>query len=226
MRRNKHWEKEKDLLSLFLRRYELEEIKRNFPLVELETPYRRGWFITATLRQDFARSKYAEVYQELIDVGILVGYTTRNVKLIKEARNSKSTDLETQERGNYNSYHLPRFKKLSPKEFSKLKPQLQKHFRRCYEYDRYYYVLNLPHYMFRLKVNPNIITHEKLLDGDVLSELNWIDTKIFQLNGWSRWYGRGSNYYHGIQSYNRHNKEFKKLLKQEIDGLYSNNCED
>ncbi len=225
MERNLKWEKEKYLLSLFLRRDDLEEIRRNFPLVELETPYRRGWFITATLRQDFARSKYAEVYQELIDIGILTGYTTRNVKLIRGARNNKSVEIEIQENRNYSS-HLPRFKKLTPKEFNKLRPQLQKYFRKSYWHDKYYYVLNLPHYMFRLKVNPNIITHEKLLDGDVLSQLNWIDTKIFQLNGWSRWYGRGSNWQNGIQSYNRHSKEFKKLLKQELEYVYSNNCED
>lgn len=226
MRRNKQWEKEKYLLSLFRQKDDLTELKYNFPYLELDKPYQRGWYISVQLRDDFAKSKYSELYLELLSLGFQDGYPTRNVKLIKVARANRTLNFDSITHGKYNDYYFPRKVKFTPKEYNKFRPGIQKHFRKGVEYGREYYVLNLPSYMFRIKVNPYMITHVKLIDGDILSEIAHLENKIESLQGWGRVFGKRSNWDRGLQSYDRHSKEFKKLFKQEIDGLYSNNCED
>lgn len=225
MQRNKQTEAQKKLRRQLKREDFLWSCKHSLPWVELDKPYQSGWSISIGIREDYQRTKNADVYVELIPIVFGKAHITRNVNLIKAIRKMPKRELHESINRYRWSYDVPRVESLSEKQFEKLPEHLKKYFnltKWCWFSKVNSYSLNLPKHIFKYVIKPNIITHVQEIDCDLESELALITSyhnKNIKKNFEARIIrGDGRYGYNGYSiPYNRHKKEFKKQFKREIE---------
>jgi hypothetical protein len=160
---------DKQLISLHKKRIELQEIKKNLPLVKLENPYQKGWVRTFELRPDITESKNADFYRALLSKINSVQYS--NVKHFKTKRRKNRKKKWIDKPQMLQEFDMCQWsrnaEKFSPKEYW---CTLSKRIRIKYVF--------IEAWRFILKVRPNIITHQRLIDEVLEQEISCIDKHI------------------------------------------------
>ena len=161
---------EKQLIQLSKLEKELWKKRNNLPLIPLETPYQKGWQRYFILREDVARSNHALFYNNLLEKINTVQHSSE--KSFKKKKKKSRKDV---------CNDRPQFlKEFFEYEWASSKLDLTEkekaHFHKverwwpnwkCY---RIHYVFDEP-WRFVFRVRPNMITHTKMVDADLESEI-------------------------------------------------------
>jgi hypothetical protein len=170
-------DRDKQLIKLSKRRAELWKQQRSLPVVPLENPYQSGWKRYFVLRKDIAHSPRAEFYTLLL----------HKINTF-EYHHDKTFKRKKRRRGRY-GYEIKRqlLQELTPYLWNSSKLNLSEQERASFSQVETYdvktrrqeirYVFTEP-WRYRLKIAPHMITHKKLLDSDIVSELDRIDNHI------------------------------------------------
>lgn len=172
---------EKQLIQLRKLEVELWKKRQDLPLVPLTTPYQKGWQRSFVLREDITRSNDSSFYTVLLEKINTVQFSSEKSFKKKKKRKRKHVYVEK----------LQSLKEFSESEWRSPKLELTEkekiHFykreRWCPNCKRYkiHYVFREPwRYVFR--VRPNMITHTKMIDTVLESEIQLLDNYITNLN--------------------------------------------
>ncbi|MBF7090103.1 hypothetical protein IUY40_00920 [Flavobacterium sp. ALJ2] len=170
---------EKQLIQLDKLEGELWKKKRCLPLVPLATPYQKGWQRYFVLREDIARSKEALFYKTVLEKINTVQYSSDKSFKKKKKRKRKHVyveKLQTLKEFSESEWRSPKLA-LTEKE----KTHFYKRERWCPNCKRYkvHYVFNEP-WRYVLRVRPNMITHTKMVDAVLESEIDRIENYLIR----------------------------------------------
>ncbi len=161
-------DKEKRLIQLEEKSVFLWRAKQNLPFVNLEEPYQKGWKRFFILREDVARSNVANFFENILQKINTVKYSARkDFKKRKRVKGKKADVLREQ-------FTKPltqtEFDKLcfTDKETAYFSWELIKQ-----NYSNKYVKMLVFNeaWRFTLRIEPNIITQEKLIDVQLESEI-------------------------------------------------------
>jgi len=172
---------EKHLIQLRKLEAELWKKRQNLPLVPLATPYQKGWERSFVLREDIVRSNDASFYKSLLAKINTWQYSPEKSFKKKKKRKRKHVYVEKLQTVKEFSESEWRSPKLALTEKEKI--HFYKRERWCPNCKRYkiHYVFNEPwRYVFRVK--PYMITHTKMVDADLESEIRILDNYIVNQN--------------------------------------------
>jgi hypothetical protein len=172
---------EKQLIQIRKLEVELWKKRQNLPLVPLATPYQKGWERSFVLREDIVRSNEASFYKTLLEKINTWQHSPEKSFKKKKKRKRKHVYVEKLQTVKEFSESEWRSPKLSLTEKEKM--HFYKRERWCPNCKRYkiHYVFNEPwRYVFRIK--PYMITHTKMVDADLESEIQVLDNYITNLN--------------------------------------------
>jgi hypothetical protein len=170
-------DRDKQLIRLSKRRSELWMQIRTLPMVPLEKPYQSGWKRYFVLRADIAFSVRAEFYTTLLAKINTVEY-----------HHDKTFKRKKRRKGRY-GYEIKKqsLRELTPYLWESSSLGLTEQEKTCFSQVEMYnvstrqqeirYVFNEP-WRYRLKISPNMVTHKKLLDTDLVRELDLINNHI------------------------------------------------
>lgn len=170
-------DRDKQLIRLSKRRSELWIQRRALPMVPLEKPYQRGWKRYFVLRADIAFSLRAEFYTTLLAKINTVEY-----------HHDKTFKRKKRRKGRY-GYEIKKqsLRELTPYLWESSSLGLTEQEKTCFNQVEMYnvstrqqeirYVFTEP-WRYRLKIAPNMVTHKKLLDTDLVRELDLINNHI------------------------------------------------
>lgn len=172
---------EKDLIQLRKREKELWNKQKNLPLVPLESPYQKGWQRNFVLREDIAKSAEAEFYRKLLEKINTWQFSSEKSFKRKKKRKRRHVYVENIQTVKEFSEWEWRSPKLELTE--KEKVHFYKRERWCNNFKRYkiHYVFNEP-WRYILRVRPYMITHTKMVDSDLESEIQLLDNYIVNLD--------------------------------------------
>jgi|GEM_PF-4576667 len=177
MRRRKQDSKkqrEKELLKLDRLRNELWEKQRNLGYEKLEEPYQRGYKRYFVVREDVARSKYGHFYEELLPYINTVEYSLNAEFKTRKCRRKKGKKQYTLKRQYLHQ--------IIHYDFNKVPSKFHKHFveRRKKYYRNHYckYLVFKEAWRYRLVIEPNIITHKRIIDSKLESDIQKLDNYI------------------------------------------------
>lgn len=237
MNLKKQIKKEKEFLALCRRRDSLYDKVRNSPLQKLEVPYQSGWDIYVDVRDDIKNRKDYPLIKYLIDNHTKPEHTD-NVKLVRMCRRIKSwsairEDLWKEAR-KHKSLHIPQlftYKRYDLEFYNNLPEQVKKHFQLRTdifylggnESKRFYTTLEIPDYWIQLKVKPHMVTHERILRPDLISESKEVHTNLeyYRDKGWVP-KGKTWNFGSSFPSSNQRvymRDQISKFLKGEIEDI-------
>jgi len=206
------------LLRLEQRYNELQDAKRDLPVIPLDKPIRNGWERTFVLREDVKRSKDGPFFLSILAKLNNVDHCKRKDFKHKDYRTGKMKDI------------VQVIYDLDEKDYVKLSPQEQRHFfyttkriRRWHGYTEYrkVYVFDKS-WMFVFKVRPSFLTHTKVTDGEIDSEIHKIahilwDTKMALVYGLC---DRGNWHYDDM--YKVRDRIMENVLRKEMVNYYEN----
>ncbi|MCP2025662.1 ATP-dependent Clp protease ATP-binding subunit ClpA [Flavobacterium sp. HSC-32F16] len=172
---------EKQLIQLRKSEKELWLKRKNLPLVPLENPYQKGWQRNFILREDIARSNEASFYSTLLEKINTWQFSSEKSFKRKKKRKRRNVYVEKIQTVKEFSEWEWRSSKLELTE--KEKAHFYKRERWCSNFKRYkiHYVFNEP-WRYVLRVSPYMITHTKMVDSDLESEIQLLDNYIVNLN--------------------------------------------
>ncbi|MFB9080924.1 hypothetical protein ACFFLS_22515 [Flavobacterium procerum] len=172
---------EKQLIQLRKLDTELWTKRNNLPLIPLEVPYQRGWKRNFKLRDDVARSSEASFYRELLEKINTWQFSSEKSFKRKKKRKRKGVYVEKIQTVKEFSEWEWRSSKLELTE--KEKAHFYKRERWCSNCKRYkiHYVFNEP-WRYVLRVSPYMITHTKMVDSDLESQIKLIENYIVNYN--------------------------------------------
>lgn len=172
---------EKQLIQLRKREIELWDKRRNLPLVPLINPYQKGWQRCFKLREDVSRSSESEFYRTLLEKINTWQFSPDKSFKKKKKRKRRHVYIEKIQTVKEFSEWEWRSPKLELTE--KEKVHFYKRERWCSNCKRYkiHYVFNEP-WRYVLRVSPYMITHTKMVDSDLESEIKLLDNYITNLN--------------------------------------------
>lgn len=164
--------REKYLIGLEKKRRHFWKLERELGYVPLDIPYQSGWKRKFELRDDVARSKRADFFQEILD-------------LINTVKKSPRKDFKKKTKKFGKKIYKPREQylgKLEPKDWNKLDDKQKDFFYPAWFSDPsgklvIRYVFAEP-WRFVLKVRPNMITHTRKIDSELKSESDRLDQYI------------------------------------------------
>lgn len=162
---------DRKLRALYKKEKILYQQKRNLPLVPLKEPYRKGWVRSFVVREDVTRSKYGDFYQTLLD----------KINTFQYDHDKSFRGKKKRKRGNVYLTRVQLLKEFCAYEWEsrtcKLTEAEKIHFHPNQKWEKHKfvrkYIFNEP-WRFVLKIKPNMITHTKMVDGDLESELDYI----------------------------------------------------
>jgi len=200
---------------------EIRQEKRNTPLVELQTPYQKGWRLKIALREDFLRSDKGPIVKALIDK-YGVEKIIRNAKHISQIRKKPTlSDVRALLAVKGYSYYNnggPYIKSLRKGEYNALNEQVKKYFtffpgiKTSRWQKEYAYELGIPHFYLMVKVEKNMITHTRDINPSLLKEEAELE-KI--LEPYWRTFHHGEKYYHYFER--RKERRASKVELTKID---------
>ncbi|WP_291287706.1 hypothetical protein [Flavobacterium sp.] len=172
---------EKHLIQLRKLEKKLWEKRRDLPLVPLETPYQKGWQRNFILREDVARSSEASFYKSLLEK--INTWQFSSEKSFKRKKKRKRRNVYTEKLQTVKEFSEWEWKSPKLELTEKEKAHFYKRERWCSNFKRYriHYVFNEP-WRYVLRVSPYMITHTKLVDSDLESEIQLLDNRITNLN--------------------------------------------
>lgn len=172
----------KGYLQLLDRESELRDQIQALGYRELEKPIHHGYTAYLTLREDVLKRKDGKDYQYIIDK---FAYTTW----------SRTTDFRVKHKKKYED-NLPKLHYISESEYLKLDIRYHKYFylhTRTYaswngNVYKYYQAYIPPQYLV-INIKNHYLTHVKIIDGDLESELQFVKDKVWD-------YQRNKSPYH------------------------------
>ncbi|MFK8274565.1 hypothetical protein ACI76Y_02650 [Capnocytophaga cynodegmi] len=149
--------------------------KRDIPLVPLPEPYQKGFVRFFVLRDDIARSKSADFFNQILEKINTYQYSDNRKFLKKKRKRGKKIQVPREQKlHKIIEWQFPKYKKL---EFNY---KQQMYFVKTEEYNPHrkvfetYYEFRDP-WRFVLRVKPYMITHYRPLDLDLERELAQLD---------------------------------------------------
>ncbi|MES2701729.1 MAG: hypothetical protein V4649_03775 [Bacteroidota bacterium] len=211
-RRRKRLQKhdlDKQLIRLEKRRNTLGSDPDSNPPVPLAEPYQRGWERTFVIRKDVLAGPFAAFYLQLLAKINTVQYSRERSFVEKRRRKERTVPQETSQL----------LKDFSTWEWQRpdvlLTEAERQHFHReevwcaCLGRFVYRYVFNEP-WRYELKVSPHIITHTRVPDGALESEIkkleNYIQRNQLQYKMYKLTKGRNQQWW---KHHNKKNEQFK-----------------
>nr|WP_294780218.1 hypothetical protein [uncultured Flavobacterium sp.] len=168
---------EKQLIQLNKFEDELLEKRRNLPLVQLEIPYQKGWQRNFKLRDDVAKSSEALFYSELLEK--INTWQFSPEKSFKRKKKRKSRNVYVEKIQTVKEFSEWEWKSSKLELTEKEKALFYKRERWCSNCKRYkiHYVFSQP-WRYVLRVSPYMITHTKMVDSDLESQIQSIRNYI------------------------------------------------
>lgn len=179
MKRNKYFDREKDIRRLESQLDELYKIRRNTAYVELEKPIKMGKIIRPQIREDILRSDIGPLLQDYLDQIFIPYYMKRNVYKVWEKKNRPVRFKVGKRTINFEFHITWRY------DYHNINPKILKHLERCTTSGRTFF--NVPYFYITYKVENWIVTHQKVIDPDVESKISYIESRIAQLTKYKRW---------------------------------------
>jgi hypothetical protein len=172
---------EKQLIQLRKLEVELWDKRRDLPLVPLANPYQKGWQRNFILREDVSRSNESIFYKTLLEKINTWQFSSEKSfkrKKKRKRRNVYVEKIQTVKEFSEWEWRSPKLE-LTEKE----KAHFYKWERWCSNFKRYkiHYVFNEP-WRYVLRVSPYLITHTKMVDSDLESQIQLIDNYITNRN--------------------------------------------
>jgi hypothetical protein len=163
---------------------ELYKIQRNSSWIELDVPYKSGYYLSFDLRNDIKNRSDAWVFYECIRlVGKTVWWKDKSFKR-KICK------------GKY-EYYQPGFGEISETTYTYLHPAVKKYFSEVRWYHKNWnpyrktYECNVPSYFFVTKTEPRWITHYKEHDNLIEAEIDELDDYLDSKKFWNVHIWRG-----------------------------------
>lgn len=181
----------------------LHAIQRNQNWVELEKPYKSGYYMEFDLRDDIKNREDAWVFYECI-------------KLVGQKKWWKDKTFKHKlGKGKY-EYIRPGLGYISEKTYENLHPAVRKYFSEVQYWSKYWnpfrktYSCIVPNYYFVEKIRPRWITHYKEVDSLIAQQEAELkdylcNAKFWPINGW---YGGAPKSY--CKAYNRSDRRNSK----------------
>ena len=172
---------EKHLIQLRKREKELWKKRKDLPLIPLENPYQKGWQRSFVLREDVARSSEAEFYRTLLEK--INTWQFSSEKSFKRKKKRKRRNVYVEKIQTVKEFSKWEWKSPKLELTEKEKAHFYKRERWCSNFKRYkiHYVFNEP-WRYVLRVSPYMITHTKMVDSDLESEIQLLDNYIVNLD--------------------------------------------
>jgi hypothetical protein len=170
---------EKQIRKKHKRSKELWELRRNIPLVPLETPYQKGFVRFFVVRDDVKRSKDGDFFEGILNKINTKMYSETRKFLKKKRKFGRRIYVEREQKLVQLSAHQWNDPKLGLTTREKqyfLKREEYNHFRKR---ENIYYEF-IESWRFVLRVNPNLITHYKPLHSDLEKEIDEVDSYLSQ----------------------------------------------
>lgn len=172
---------EKQLIQIRKLENELWKKRNDLPLVPLTNPYQKGWQRSFKLREDVARSSDALFYSTLLEkINTWQFCLDKSFKRKKKRkrRHVYVEKIQTVKEFSEWDWKSPKLA-LTEKE----KVHFFKRERWCNACKRYkiHYVFNEP-WRYVLRVSPNMITHTKMVDSILESEIQVVENYIVNYN--------------------------------------------
>lgn len=172
---------EKHLIQLRKREKELWKKRKDLPLIPLENPYQKGWQRSFVLREDVTRSSEAEFYRTLL--GKINTWQFSSEKSFKRKKKRKRRNVYVEKIQTVKEFSEWEWKNPKLELTEKEKVHFYKRERWCSNFKRYkiHYVFNEP-WRYVLRVSPYMITHTKMVDSDLESEIQLLENYIVNLD--------------------------------------------
>lgn len=163
---------DKQLMALYAERWEVRKKQHNLGYAELIPPVQKGWKRFFVLRPDVERCKDAAFFRNLLEKINTVTYSHRKDFKYKRRRGGKRVDVDRiQLLREFYAYEWRKLK-LTEREMS--------YFRITWEFAgnstsiHMKYVFAEP-WRYMLRVRPNMITHVKIIDPQLMSREKELD---------------------------------------------------
>lgn len=172
---------EKHLIQLRKREKELWKKRKDLPLIPLENPYQKGWQRSFVLREDVARSSEDEFYRTLLEK--INTWQFSSEKSFKRKKKRKRRNVYVEKIQTVKEFSEWEWKSPKLELTEKEKVHFYKRERWCSNFKRYkiHYVFNEP-WRYVLRVSPYMITHTKMVDSDLESEIQLLENYIVNLD--------------------------------------------
>lgn len=218
---------EKQLIQLDKLEKKLWKQRNNLPWILLDEPYQKGWQRHFKLRDDVVRSSEAEFYKTLlekINTWQFSSDKTFKKRKSKKRKNASSVQIQRLKEFTESEWNSP---KLELSEREKVHFTKQERWSKVFERYRIHYVFNEP-WRYVLQVKPYMITHKRMLDSDLESEIQLVlnYTSNYNLRGKINRLVKGQSYNWGyFQSENPReispikNKSLHLLYQQYVDEM-------
>lgn len=157
---------------------ELYEIQRNQNWIELDVPYKDGYYKYTDLRDDIKNRADAWVFYQCL-------------KLVGERIWSRDKSFKKKIRKGKYEYLVPAFGEISEEVYRNAHPSVQKYFEPVGPYSkrwnpyRKYYTCIVPAYYFVNKVKPRWITHYKEHDAVVQKQIDEKEDYLHSKKFWN-----------------------------------------
>lgn len=181
-------DKKKDVIKLLKRLDILNQADKALPLVPLPHPVRNGWERYFVVREDVRKGPHGKFLERLLNkINTTEFCKTKDFKRL----NWKTRKMEPIQQ------HLAY---LDEKEFEKLDAREKTAFnkeRRLFKYwftqeYRDVWVVTKP-WQFVFRIRPSFLTHEKVVNGDIESEIKKIREKLYTYRDWYKYMDHSSN---------------------------------
>ncbi|ABQ06473.1 hypothetical protein [Flavobacterium johnsoniae] len=172
---------EKHLIQLRKREKELWKKRKDLPLIPLENPYQKGWQRCFVLREDVVRSSEAEFYRTLLEK--INTWQFSSEKSFKRKKKRKRKHVYVEKLQTVKEFSEWEWKSPKLELTEKEKVHFYKRERWCsnFKRDKIHYVFNEP-WRYILRVSPYMITHTKMVDSDLESEIQLLENYIVNLD--------------------------------------------
>lgn len=216
-KRMQHKDFEKQLINLYKKDKELSKISDNLGWKQLAPPVQKGWIRCFVLREDVAISIQADFFESILKKINTYKYSWR--KDFKEKRKKWGRKIYVTSPQYLEKLDEYKFKKL---DFS---DKEKKFFYEVWEMNVCHqlvkvYIFSEP-WRFVLKVKPNMIEKVKIIDGELESQIKWIENYLERnglngkllrlLHGSDRWRIRWSGPKYNEENFLK-NKSFAQVL--------------
>lgn len=166
--------RKKEAIRLKKRYHDLRMAEKALPLVPLSVLIRNGWERIFVVREDVKKGPHGKFLEKLLTKINTTAYCRTKDFMEYDYKTNKMKPIEQE------------LKMLIPEEYEKLSPQEKREFNKEYRRIKYWfdtktvevYVINKP-WRFVWKIRPSYLTHEKIVDGDIESELHKISQKLW-----------------------------------------------
>ncbi len=194
---------------MFKKKYqELKFAKITLGKVKLDKPVVFGWVRNFKLRSDIAKTNKSNILNKILEK------INNSVVCLRRDFYAKTFDSN----GKY-VYIKQVLNYLTQKEFELLSEREQSYFYLTKIVRKWggpikIFKFKYP-WMFEFKIKRNYITHKKILDGELESEIDRINKVLWDRDRFAFKYLECSKYYIEKYSRSKYKREIKKILKEE-----------